>query len=349
MAKRISLTFLFLLCFLFSFSQKKLEMYSNGQLFVDTALSPWMDSINMLLHGRWSPFLDKMKSFARGDWQWTYVHNRNYVSKGNVHTDTLNVGRFIYGRGEPIGDGETQMLFSYYPGGKKLIFDGEIVFLGNSGPLFYKVNKVYGKVAGCFGACLWTLKDTIYKGDKEMFIQSIFDNSKYFVFINNLGPNYSKHHFIGKCVVDEKLEKFKKGFHSTKGQLISCTLLSVVTYAKQETPMRKDSIVDLLFNRKLARTINKGDTILLDIEPHWLYDSVKHEYMQYDIVVQRYPFRVKQMEDLTFFQSYDIAKAEIYPRKPFFYRMFHKKSGWYDESLDPVFGYMREKGMIHKY
>jgi hypothetical protein len=349
MAKRISITFLFLLCFLFSFSQKKLRKYDYEKLVVDTALSPWMDSIKGVLHGPWSTFLDKMRNFARGDWQWTYVHNGNYVSRGNIHTDTINVARFIYGRGEPIGDGETQMLFSYYPGGKKLIFDHTVAFLGNKGPLFYKVNYIYGQESGCFGACLWTLKDTIYKGDKEMFVRSLFDSSKYFVFINNLGPNYSKHHFIGKCVVDEKLGKFKKGFHSTKDQLISCTLLSIVTYAKQETPMRKDSIVYLLFNRKLARPINKGDTILLDIEPHWLYDSGKHEYIQYDMVIQRYPFKIKQMEDLIFFRSNDIAKAEIYPRKPFFYRMFHKKSEWYDESVDPVFGYMKKKGMTHKY
>src|ERR1700722_14431824 len=132
-----------------------------------TPLSPvikkWIDSIKIVLNGRWQ----QLKDFddAKGNWQWMYEHYNRTSQSGNPNTDTFYVSREIYKHNEcPHPDDGNVVCstgFTYYPG-KKMITDVHgVIYLLNSGPLYFSANSYgggWGVDWGTTGALLFTDK-----------------------------------------------------------------------------------------------------------------------------------------------------------------------------------------------
>lgn len=326
-------------------------MYSNRNLpniLEDTAINKWIDSVAKLLHGRWADYLNRIYNYAKGDWYWTYLHNKKYSTTGNPNTDTFSVSRGYYPRGTIVYDGGGPTHFSYFPGSKMMVCDdNEKFYLRGKSSFIYKVNEYWGMGGGgCFDATILTLTDTIYKGNKETYVRSPVDSSKYFVFLNHLDGGFPTNHLVGKFIIGDMKKEFIKSKDCPDGVLIASTQLSNIG---NYYPLHKDSTVYIFIKNDFNLSFHKGDTVLLNTEPRYLYDESIHKYLVYAFVNQYYPFKQSQIEDMVSFRSnleYSIAKA--WRRPSFFHRLFHhsQKSQVY---YNPVFKYMKKQNLMHTY
>ena|GEM_PF-3788244 len=322
---------------------------------LDYRIKKWMDSITAVLNGRWAE-LDDFKN-AIGKWGWGYIHNNRNSQVGNPNTDTFYVSREIYGPNECPHPSDTKVEcivgFQYNPGKRMISDNHEVIYLLDSGPLYYSVNSYgggWGVGGGTDGAYLYTGKKTYYSGNENAFVKSPDDTSKYYVFINNLNKSHNIR--LSSFVIGGTKRVFKKDtIHRDGGILITCKSI-VIRNSKWTTDIYTDSINYLLFSPDSVLAFHKGDTVLLRTETNFLVTQPNSKLLKYLTVYQLYPFNERQIEAMVDFHTYSGENnvkevREIRVNSSLFSRIFHKNRYRDPKELDPVFQYLKKNKLFY--
>ncbi len=312
---------------------------------LDTNIRKLMDSIDMVMKGKWNYWHYMNKNFW--SWTWYYIHGDRHDKTRISELDTLYVNNGYTPGGEYIEDGSYPYSIKYYPKSKKLECGSHQKIWLLKGDAF--ISDIYyeywnGGNAG-WKAYLYTLTDTIFKGDRPCFLRSPIDSTNYYLFLDR---NYSGfNQYTNSFIIGKTVAKYRKSsLHKTSGSLIQCRLLN----PKQAQGFYKMTSYFLYQNDNLNTNFKEGDTIFLRYSTWGYCDTISQNCVSYGQISECYPFKESQLlESPIYLVNTNLPVANY--KLPCYRRILNlmpRRKHWKDPSAkDPVNKYLFKNGYTY--